>query len=243
MVFQSMEYSLFKMITGNRQLNETKIKKIIKDINAGIDVLKYYPIQVIEKNKRLEILDGQHRFYICKKLKRPVFYIVMKEEKKLSDIAKINSNVEKWKVKDYINCYVQQGIDDYRILQDFMEKYKISGSTSMKLLYTGTPGNEGVDSKTTEKFQRGEFRAKHVNTAIEIAEACKTFSSFEFHRERGFVIAIYRIIRANKIKIEELHERFLRNPTALTRHASFKDYIYNLEQIFNMGKQKRVVVF
>lgn len=243
MVFQSDEYGLFKMITGNRQLNERKIKRIIGDINNGIDVLRYYPIQVVEKNKRLEILDGQHRFFIAKKLKRPVHYIVMKEERKLVDVAKINSNVEKWKPIDFINCYIQQGNADYKSLQEFIDNYHFSISTSMKLLCNGNPGTEGVDGKTTEKFQRGEFKARYIKEAISIADNVKLFSGFEFHRERGFVIAIYRIVKADKIKIQELQESFKKNPTALTRHANFKDYIYNLEQMFNLNKQKRRVIY
>ena len=120
------EYARFNMINGNRQLNERKINKIIKEIDNGNDMLRYYPIQVKENKERLDILDGQHRFWISKKLGRPVFYILVQEEKSMPDIAKINSNVEKWKNDDYINCYVQHGIEDYTILRDFFEKYNVS---------------------------------------------------------------------------------------------------------------------
>lgn len=67
-IYHTSQYSLFKMINGNRQLNEPKIKKIIAEIQSGNDMLKYYPVQVKENNGRLDILDGQHRFYICKKV-------------------------------------------------------------------------------------------------------------------------------------------------------------------------------
>lgn len=45
-VYQSTEYGKFKFITGNRPLNETKIKRILTDIEKGNDMLKDYPIQV-----------------------------------------------------------------------------------------------------------------------------------------------------------------------------------------------------
>jgi hypothetical protein len=241
MVFQSTEYALFRMINGNRQLNELKIKRIIRDIHAGIDVLKYYPITVVEKSGRLEIHDRQHRFYISKKLKKPVHYIVMKEERELSDIAKINSNVEKWTVKDYINCYVQQGNKNYELLQKFLDDYDFSPTVSIKLLSNGTPGTEsGLPS---QDFHRGLFDAKHYKKAVEFAETCKLFSAFPYYRDRGFVIAIHRILQAEKISIEELHEKFQKNPDALKKQANFKEYLFALEMIMNKGKQIRVSIY
>ncbi len=78
-IFFSKEYANFKMMNGNRELNEKKINKIIDEIKSGNDMLKYYPIQVKDNNGRLDILDGQHRFYISRKLKRPVFYILVNQ--------------------------------------------------------------------------------------------------------------------------------------------------------------------
>lgn len=69
-VFQTDQYKNFTMILGNRSINMHKVDKIIKEIQGGNDMLMYYPIQVHVVKDKLEILDGQHRFFICKKLKR-----------------------------------------------------------------------------------------------------------------------------------------------------------------------------
>lgn len=45
-VYESTEYAKFKFITGNRPINDNKIKRIMKDIENGNDMLKDYPIQV-----------------------------------------------------------------------------------------------------------------------------------------------------------------------------------------------------
>jgi hypothetical protein len=242
-VFFTAEYGLFKMINGNRQLDERKISKIIRDISDGIDVLKYYPIQVSEKNGRLEIIDGQHRFFISKKLKRPVYYIILKEERQLTDIAKINSNTEKWKVKDFINCYIQQGNPNYQMLQDFMDKYSFSSTLAIKLLQLGNPGTESGLLSIHQTFQRGEFEVTFLQDAVDIAELCKLFEPFPHWRDRGFVIAIYRISQAQKINIPDLAARVQKNPERLTRQSGFKEYIFLLEQIYNIGKQQRVIIY
>lgn len=242
MVFQSTDYGMFRMIEGNRQLNELKIKRIIRDIQHGIDVLKYYPITVIEKNGRLEIHDGQHRFFISKKLKKPVHYILMKEERELSDIAKINSNVEKWSVKDYINCYIQLGNKNYGLLQKFLDDYGFSPTVSIKLLSTGSPGTEAGLS-TNHDFQRGHFEAKYYDKAIEFGEICKKFSAFPYWGDRGFVIAIHRVLQAGKITMDEMVEKFERHPDMLKKQSSFKEYLFNLEMIMNKGKQIRISIY
>ena len=123
-VYVTGEYGRFKLILGNRRLNEEKISRIIKEITTGNDMLRYYPIQVSEHGEKLEIIDGQHRFHICKKLKVPVYYIVVKEDKSLPDIAKINSNTEKWKATDFINCYLEQKNKDYAS-KDFHHKKQL----------------------------------------------------------------------------------------------------------------------
>lgn len=242
MVFQSEEYGRFKMLLGNRELNETKIKRIVRDIEEGIDVLKYYPITVVEKKGRLEILDGQHRYYISKKLKRPVHYIVMKEERELPDIAKINSNTEKWKTKDFINCYIQQGNKNYELLQQFMDTYPFTVTVSTKLLANGNPGTE-TGFHDGQQFQRGRFVVEHWEKAIEIAKLVKQFEEFPVWRERGFIIAIFRIHEAKKVDVKEILEKCKKYPDMLKKQAGFKEYIFNLESIYNKGRQIRVVIY
>ena len=68
-IYHSKDYSLFRMINGNRQLDERKIKRIIKDISDGLDVLRYCPILVKVNGDQLDIIDGQHRYYVSRKLK------------------------------------------------------------------------------------------------------------------------------------------------------------------------------
>ena len=208
-LYFSNEYAKFRMINGNRQLNERKINKIINEINAGNDMLRYYPIQVKENGDRLDILDGQHRFWICKKLQRPVFYILVKEDKSLPDIAKINSNVEKWKNEDFINCYVQNGNSNYQVIREFLDQYKISLTIALQLLALGHPGNDtGSNSKLSEDFRNGRIEVKFYNKAVEIAKSSLLFSSFPHCLSRSFIIAIYRIEQANMISLKDIVEAY-----------------------------------
>ena len=237
------EYAKFRMINGNRQLNERKINKIINEVNTGNDMLRYYPIQVKENGDRLDILDGQHRFWICKKLQRPVFYILVKEDKSMPDIAKINSNVEKWKNEDFINCYVQHGNENYKIIREFLDQYKISLTIALQMLSLGHPGNDtGSNAKLNDDFRNGTIEIKFYDMAIEIAKDALRFSTFAHCLSRSFIIAIYRIKQANMISLDEIESAYNKRPEMLTQQANYKAYVNTLEQIVNVGKQKRIII-
>lgn len=241
-VFFTNEHARFKMLNGNRQLNEGKINRIIREINEGNDMLRYYPIQVKENGDRLEILDGQHRFFICRKLNRPVFYILVKEEKSMADIAKINSNVEKWKNSDFIYCYSQQGNKNYEQLQAFIDDYGINIGTSSKLLQFGKPGSDGSSDSNKEEFAKGLFVCNYLAEARELANECKAFEPFEWWRDRGFIIAIHKIKEAGLVSLDELRAACKKYPELMVKQHTYKEYTYMLEQVFNTRKQKRVVI-
>jgi hypothetical protein len=241
-VYSTTDYSRFRMLNGNRQINTRKVNKIIKEIQSGNDMLRYYPIQVKEVDDRLDIFDGQHRFYIDQKLKRPVYFILVEEEKSMPDIDKVNSNVEKWSSDDFINCYIQQGNSNYKELKHFMDLYDFSATMAVRLLYKGEPGVEGTSSTLMEIFRHGSFEVKHAAAAYAIAEECKLFSSYKGWTERGFVIALYRIKKAGLISIEDLLAAYKKRPEMLTPQKSYKEYVWNLEQIVNVGRQKRITI-
>lgn len=241
-VFQSIDYKNFSMINGNRPLNQNKIKKIIREIESGNDMLMYYPVQVRVVDDKLQIFDGQHRFFICKKLKVPVHYILINEEKKMSDIAKVNSNVEKWKPQDFISCYIQNGNDHYKRLQLFIDTYKISVGTSLRLLTNGSPGAEGSKPDMAERFEHGSFEIKTWDKAVELAEECKLFNASPCFIDRSFIIAVYRIKQAGLIAIPELAAAVSKHHDMLEKQVNYKGFIINLEQIINKGKQKRIVI-
>ena len=106
MVFQTTDYNRFRMIKGNRGLDVNKIKKILGDIDRGTNLLKYVPVLVVEHEGKLDIIDGQHRFSVSKKKKEPVYYIIA-ESLSLYDIARMNSNQEKWKPADFTNSQIE----------------------------------------------------------------------------------------------------------------------------------------
>lgn len=241
-VYSSSDYSQFRMITGNRQLDEAKIKRIKSDIMNGLDMLRFCPILVHNEKETLQIVDGQHRFWVAKTMKKPVHFIIVEKEIGLSAIAKMNSNQEKWKTEDFINCYTVLGNENYQILKDFMEKYRLPLSVCLMLLAKGKAHIEsGYHGKSD--FERGKFVAEHLERAEEIARTASQFSKFHKWRSRSFIVAISHLMSNDKNDVADLIEKFQANPEILEEQINYKAYIQNLETIYNHRMRSRRILY
>lgn len=242
-VFQTDNYKLFRLVDGNRTINKKKVSRIISEINSGNDVLDESPILVTESKNYLDVKDGQHRLEVAKELKRPVHYIIKKAPMSLYNVAKVNSNTEKWKAEDYINCYSKAGNENYIKLGAFHKKYGISVGSCLTLLTFGVQKHDGIIVDLYKQFETGEFQIKTNKEAVQFAEVCKSFSAFNNWNSRSFLIAFSKIIQADKCKMDILIKKFNDDPNQLIYHAHWKGVINNLEQIYNKGNSTRRPIY
>lgn len=242
-VFQTSNYNVFRRIEGNRILNKKKIERIITEIKTGNDILDEVPILVKEANKHLEVLEGQHRLEIAIKLKRPVHYIIHKKEMNLYNVAKINSNTEKWKFNDFINAYVKAGNEQYRLIEKFHNTYGIAIGIVLDLLTNGASKRDGSNMVLNRQFEEGIFQVKKYKEAVQVAEICKSFEQFAGWNSRPFIIAICKILQAEKCDLDILIKKFKEDPSRIQKHANWKNTLTNLEEIYNKGNSKRRTIF
>lgn len=241
-VYFTRDYGLFKTMEGNRQLNERKINRIKSDIDNGLDVLKYCPVICHEKDGRLEIIDGQHRFYVAKEMKSNVWYILA-QQLSLQEIARMNSNTEKWKPEDFINCYAVQGNEHYIKLREFKERTAFPLSVCLQLLTNGIGISDNGAKVSKDDFQNGGFEVKTEDDANSIFELVEEFAPFGPRRSRPFVVALCKIMQAGKVAITDLAAAYRKRTDDLVYQEGWKGYIHNLEQIMNAGKHKRVIIY
>lgn len=243
-VYMTTDYKRFDRVKGNRMLNEGKIKKMVRDMRHGLNFLSDFPIVTSDNGKKLQVHDGQHRLEAAIRMKAPVYYIMRKVEMNLTETARINSLQEKWKPRDFINCYIEKGVKDYKILQDFMDMYECPVSVALRLLHYGTAKSDGgAGDALTRAFERGEFTATHVKQAKDIMNTCRQFEAFEYWSSRPFIAAITRLLSADMVDMDELVEKFNKNQDMMQKRSSPKDYLLLLENIWNKGKHKREVIY
>ena len=133
------DYSMFSYHPQNRALIPHKIKVIAESIarfgNCGI--IKTRNSSLIEGKK--ESFDGQHTLEACKLLKIPVNYAHF-ENVPLRIMIELNKNTTAWKLQDYLQFGVGEGIEDYILLEKYIienQKPKSIGVSSLICLLSG----------------------------------------------------------------------------------------------------------
>ncbi len=239
-ILQSTDYEMFHTINGNRTISNKKVKKIVGDVEKGLNLFPYCPIIVCENDGRYNIIDGQHRFEASMSLNLPIHYVVA-EDISIRDIARMNNNTDKWKFSDFMDCYIKLGMQDYVELKKFINKYKINHAPALALLGNGS----AVSGKgAAEQFKDGEFKVNHMEKASEIMDlTIKLFGKYKFCRDRNLIEAVARLMEKNLWELDRMEEKIAKHPNMMDQCTSYKTYIMNIEQIYNMSAQHRKIIY
>lgn len=231
------QYDLFKIITGNRNINISKVEKIVNDINSGFNMLPYCPIIVSEKGDDLCIIDGQHRFEVSKQAQQPVYYVVC-NDLSLKQIAVMNSRGDKWKISDFLNCYINLGIKDYSILKEFITQHQVQVKVAVDLLMF----NKHVE-KSSDLFQSGDFKATYINEANELLKLVDSiFNRYNFSKDKMLIGAVQQIKNKGKCDFEKLKQKIAMAPMMMDKNNDVKNYIYNIERVYNFKNTHRETI-
>lgn len=181
-VFETYDYSQFKKLLGNRNVNHEK--DIMESIRKNGEVR--IPIIV---NEKFEIIDGQNTFNARKQLSLPIYYIIC-EGYGIKECIAMNTTAKNWAIEDYVNCYAEYGMEDYILLRDLEKKY---GSTLPKILIRSiAAGNIGSYSATNIK--NGVFKIK--DTKDNIQQTLDYLMLFEIPRAvKGNAKLLYSVLR------------------------------------------------
>lgn len=239
-ILRSNDYGRFDHINGNRSVSTKKVKKIVSDVENGLDLFPYCPIIVCEQDGKLNIIDGQHRYEASVTLDKPIYYVVAKNIS-IRDIARMNNNTDKWKHSDFMECYIKLGMKDYEILRDFKKKYKINHAPALALLGNGS----AVTGKgMSEKFKDGQFKATYLQQATEIMDlTLKLFGKYKFYRDRNLIEAVARLMKKGAWDLGLMEEKLSKHAGMMDQCTSYKTYIMLIEQIYNMRAQHRKIIY
>lgn len=138
-VYKETDYSKFKYLIGNRNLAETRKKRIMDSIQTVGYVLN--PIIV---NEKMEIIDGQGRHAACKELGLPIYYVIA-EGASTDECVNLNIGQTNWGTLDFINFYAEQGKADYQQLLRLIKEYPsvgVDAAIAISLGHVTTAGSK-----------------------------------------------------------------------------------------------------
>lgn len=183
------------------------------------------------------IIDGQHRFYVCKKLGLNVYYVVVPNFT-LRQVAEMNSNSSKWKDRDYLNCYVDVNLEPYKRLDEFLKEYAgVSIGVAVTLLHTG---HVQAGSGSRDDFRDGLFKANYIHEAHQLMKKVLDFQNYcESYTSRSFIKAVEELIQSPEYDHQAFLEKLQIHSLVIDQKSTHKEYLQHMEDLFNFRNSKR----
>jgi hypothetical protein len=232
-VHTTKDYSIFKLLNGNRDVNQLHVKRLKDSIKNS------YLTTIIMVNERFEIIDGQHRYLICKDLELPINYIIQKNYG-LREVQILNANMKNWTANDYVNGYCDLGYKDYQVYRDFVKQYGFTNQVAL-LLLSGEFVSGSSNDTITSKFKEGEFKVKDLDKSKQIAERIKLIEPYyNGYLRRSFIYAIVGMLKKDIFNFEEFLSKLKHQPTSLKDCANVTQYKELIEEIYNYRRREKI---
>lgn len=213
-VHTTTNFSIFKKLEGNRDVEKGRAKTIQQSISEN-----GYVGAPIVVNEKMEVIDGQGRLKACEELSVPIPYIIV-PGLTVRECMVLNRNTRNWKDIDYVRSYAHQGKTSYMRLLKLVERYghgpqvaiyasknkRVGGGTG-----SGSSLRNGTLELSEEEYKRGE------ETLSKIEPMMGYVKSSSVHTQ-ALTIALCYAVNNKDVKYERLLE------TVATRHLLLKPY-------------------
>lgn len=247
-IFQTSDYGLFSNLQGNRQLSATNLKRLEKSFS------EQYLICPIAINEKYEIIDGQHRFFVAKKLGLPInFYIV--EGYGVSQVQRLNSNMKNWTPSDYLEAYVSLGNPEYIKFKGFMKDYPEFTITAASVILAGSSNGfiiQKTDNETITKsnksgrynvdgFKQGIIKIDNYEHSCLVADKIRMIKPyFDSYSNTNFVRSICSLLTNPNYNHEEFIKKLSNRSHKLEKCRNIELYKELIETIYNYRRRKKV---
>lgn len=208
-------YDLFKAYGLNRTVASTK--KLQKSISI-IDMTPYVPIVVTSD---FRIIDGQHRFEVCKQLNKPIHYVVFKGDAEKA-MVNLNTSSSLWKQSEWQQYYIAKEYPAYLAFDNFMKENKAITISNAIVIFS--------DGKTNSKdFKDGKLIDESNGSDRVVSFLNDELVDQRFRKYRPFVSAVNRFVRAHSTK--ECNKVLKNLWKITTKSAEADDYLRAFEKM------------
>lgn len=237
---KTRNYDQFKTLGGNRSINEGHIRTLEKSIQKT-NLLRANPIVV---NAKMEMIDGQHRWVVAKRNDLELYFVVVAEGD-IETVRMLNANQKQWAVETYINSYAKLGHKDYRKLIAFCESNSLALTIGASLLMPNLDADGNKSGKLNHRsemprtLRNGQFRITHYDEAQLFADRLKDYEAHAVEnliKNREFIDALYKVYTEHGIEHEVMIRNLEDSDKLLVKRGSVKDYLRDLEDVYNYRK-------
>lgn len=229
------DYSKFSIMKGNRAIDKSKVKKLVKSMEVKQLVC---PIIV---NENYEIIDGQHRFTASRELGLPVYYIV-EEGYDIEDVKRANLIATTWNNASFMNLYLSKDLPEYKYLAEIMKKYNITIVTAIKI--KSVLHNEKQNAEM-EKFKSGKLVISNKKMFEDFLNKLNLFNKYKENRNNNFIMAFLKLSTQPTYKHNIMAEQYISLLYKLDEPfdrsiAGYCDVLTNKIYSFRSGKNNKI---
>lgn len=234
-VYQTSDYSLFKYMGGNRNVNKAHVKTLIR----ALEKRNFLDEEPIEVNENMEIIDGQHRFEAAKELGVPIYYVV-KENQTIEHVRAKNSGRRNWTWDDYAGSFSGEGNENYTNFLALHEESKlgfrvltqyVKAATGQKLDHHNIGSGKGG---TGDVFISGDLKlnGEGYEKARKLCQQYVALSEIAKQNNREFALGALDFMRRKGYDQEVMEEKLASYSKMLVTCYTASDYFYRLEEIY-----------
>ena len=176
-------YKQFKNIVGNRAIRSLNFSNLTASMKE-----KQLIIPIV-CNEKLEIVDGQHRFEVCKKLKLPVYYYIIPNYD-LLDVQKANLISCNWGIDDYLHMFISMDKQEYI---NFKNLKKECGLGTSLLLEVCSVLEQKNLKEVKYSFKNGLYNIQNVMKLYSFLNELNDFKHLKCYRSSTFVRAFLKL--------------------------------------------------
>lgn len=225
-------YDLFELHPINREVQK---EKKLRDSIRRYGPRPEFPIGVVPNgNGKYQIKFGHHRFFVCRELGVPVYYIIAPDDE--FPIHTAEETTRNWNLRDFMVSHNRAGTSDaYRELKMFHESTGIPLSCCVGML----AGELAASQNHTDRFKRGEYTIRpigreHAEKVARIIRHCEA-AGCHFAKHANFVKAVSRIAWVPHFDEHQLYAKLRRAPTLLEPCTSVEGYVEGLSRLYAYG--------
>lgn len=152
-VHVTMNYDKFRFIDGNRDV------EYLANLRKSIKTHGWYR-QPILVNERFEIIEGQHRFTVCKELGLPIEYIIQ-PGLVAEDCAPLNTGRTNWRTKNYAHLHAVKSVD-FMYFEELLNQFHFSPRVTLVAIGSSLTGGgvskvvkDGTLTCGSEEYDKG----------------------------------------------------------------------------------------
>ena len=213
-IFATTDYDRFKFLEGNRKLRQNNLEKMRQSM---IEEQLIIPICV---NEKFEIIDGQHRFTICKELGKPVYYYIQ-EGYGLDQVERANRSNTNWQLNDFLQSFALKGNSYYVIIGDIVDTYNVLASDVVKVIAKCT-GQTTLHVTQDFKEEKIIVTDEMQDKLLQFFEALTLFEEFPLYNKTKFISSFLDLYFYPKYNHEIMTNKFAKLNNQL-RHCTTKD--------------------